>query len=178
MWIMLNDSFFSAVHKDCAKDEILVRARIKGDIEKVFNDETLLKANPTLKPVVVTRYTKSDYLYRAVVKRDHYKAVMCAETDRVVYSNFKASTRDAKLHGAYNQVWHVMSKLQELPPYSNGRQWDIPNSAVKTHAIKKASGDMFSSMFDDYGDDDDVFSANPKLAAMAVDKKAKKAKKK
>lgn len=158
MWIMLNDAFLSAVHKDCAKDEILVRARVKGDIEKVFNDETLFKANPDLKPVVVTRYTKSDYLYRAVVKRDHMKAVMSAEIDRVVYTNFKASTRDAKLHSAYNAVWSIMARLQELPPYSGDR-------AGK-------SGSLFGDYFDD-----DVFAANPKKAAAAVDKKAKKAKK-
>jgi hypothetical protein len=123
MWIFLNDAFLSIVHKDCAKDEVLVRARIKGDLEKVFNDETLFKANPGLKPVTVTRYTKSDYLYRAVVKRDHMRAVMAAELDRVVYNNFKASTRDNKLHNAYNAVWGVMAKLQEVPPYSGNNSF-------------------------------------------------------
>lgn len=121
MWIFLNDAFLSIVHKDCQSDEVLVRARIKGDLEKVFNDQNLFKANPGLKPVEVTRYTKSDYLYRAVVKRDHMRAVMSAELDRVVYSNFKASTRDSKLHAAYNGVWSIMARLQEVPPYSGNR---------------------------------------------------------
>ncbi len=141
MWIFLNDAFLSIVHKDCAKDEVLVRARIKGDLEKVFNDENLFKANPGLKPVEVTRYTKSDYLYRAVVKRNHMRAVMAAELDRVVYSNFKASTRDNKLHNAYNAVWGIMAKLQEVPPYSGNRT---------------AGG--LGSLFYDFGDEDEVAS--------------------
>jgi hypothetical protein len=158
MWIMLNDAFFSLVSKDCAKDEVLVRARIKGDLEKVFNDAKLIETSG-LKPVVVTRYTKSDYLYRAVVKRRHMLLVMAAELNRVVYSNFKASVRDNKLHDAYNGVWSIMSRLQELPPYSGGRQWS-----------KSTKGTL-----DDFGFDD-LFSADPKKAAGAADQKAKKAK--
>ena len=38
MWIMLSDSFLSIVHKDCAQDELLVRARRPSDIESVFPD--------------------------------------------------------------------------------------------------------------------------------------------
>lgn len=120
MWIFLNDAFLSIVHKDCQPHEVLVRARIKGDLEKVFNDEKLLESNG-LKPVEVIRYTKSDYLYRAVVSRRHMMLVMVAELDRVVYSNFKASTRDNKLHTAYNGVWGIMARLQEVPPYSGNR---------------------------------------------------------
>lgn len=152
MWIMLNDAFFSIVSKDCKPDEVLVRARIKGDIEKVFNAEDFLAATG-LKSVEVTRYTKSDYLYRAVVPRAHIKAVMSAEVDRVVYSNFKASTRDSKLHSAYNAVWSIMAKLQELPPYSGFNR------------LKGAQPSFFA--FDDY------FSPDAHKAAAAIDKKAK-----
>lgn len=119
MWICLNDAFFSIVSKDCKPSELLVRARRGGDLEKVFNDEVLLEAHK-LKPVTVTRYTKSDYLYRAVVPRDHIKLVFAAELERVVYSNFKASTRDSDLHRCYNRMWQAHADMQELPPYSNG----------------------------------------------------------
>ena len=36
MWIMLSDAFFSIVSKNCGPDELMVRARRKGDIEKAF----------------------------------------------------------------------------------------------------------------------------------------------
>lgn len=160
MWIMLNDAFFSLVNKDCKPTEVLVRARMKGDLEKVFNDSKLLET-AGLKPVTVTRYTKSDYLYRAVVDRKHMLAVMAAELERVVYSNFKASVRDSKLHNAYNRVWGIMAGLQEFPPYSGA------GLAPKKRA---------PSLFGDFGFDD-MFSPDPKKAAAAVDNKAKAKKK-
>lgn len=36
MWIMLNNAFLSIVENRNNKDELLVRARIEGDIERVF----------------------------------------------------------------------------------------------------------------------------------------------
>ena len=109
MWLCLNDLFLSFVSKDCAEDELMVRARRPGDIEKIFPDAK------------VTRYTKSDYLFRAPVKKDAVKAALVAEVDRIVYSNFKASVRDHDLHNAYNRVWSVMADLQPLPPYSGNK---------------------------------------------------------
>lgn len=108
MWIFGNDFALSIVSKDCAADELMVRARRKGDIEKIF---------PEAK---VTRYTKSDYLYRAPVKKDAIKTAMVGEIDRIVYNNFKNSVRDNKLHDAYARVWSVMASLQEVRPYSGG----------------------------------------------------------
>jgi hypothetical protein len=108
MWIFLNDAYLSIVSKDCARDEVMVRARRKGDIEKIFPDAK------------VSRYTKSDYLYRAPVKREALKAALCGEVDRVTYSNFKSSVTDRPLHNAYLRVWSSMSTLQEVKPYSDG----------------------------------------------------------
>lgn len=106
MWIMLNDAFVSIVSKDCKPDELMVRARRQGDIEKIFPG------------AAVTRFTKSDYLYRAPIKKDAIKAAMVEEIDRVVYSNFKSSVRDHDLHNAYLRVWTAMAALQEVKPYS------------------------------------------------------------
>lgn len=137
MWICLNDAFFSAVNKDCKPSEVMIRARREGDLEKVFNDEVLLSTHG-FKPVVVTRYTKSDYLFRAAVPRDHLKAALAAEVDRIVYSNFKASTRDHDLHTCYNRMWNAHADMQVLPPYSNG----IPRGGKKP-AAKLAGADGF-----------------------------------
>jgi hypothetical protein len=105
MWLLLNDAFLSIVHKDCERGEVLVRARRVGDIEKVFG-----------RIAKVTRNTKSDYLYRAVISKDDLKAAIAREVDRITYRNFKDSVSDDKLHGAYIDVWTILSRLQPLSP--------------------------------------------------------------
>lgn len=100
MWIMLNDAFFSIVSKDCARDEVLVRARRKGDIEKVFVDAK----------VKVDR--NADYFYRAPIKRAALSAALAREVERVTYPNFKDSVADRRLHDAYLRVWAAMLDLQ------------------------------------------------------------------
>jgi hypothetical protein len=116
MWIMLPDSFLSIVFKDCDRGQVLVRARRKGDIERVFG-----------RRVKVTRYTKSDYLYRAVVSKDDLKAALANEVDRITYPNFKSATAEHDLHDAYMGVWTEMARLQEVPPYSGMKLLPKPN---------------------------------------------------
>jgi hypothetical protein len=106
MWIMFSDCFLSIVSKDCQWDELLVRARRKGDIQKVFPDAKVRKD------------TKADYLYRAVIPRMDIALAMAERVDAVNYPNFKDSVTDDALHRAYMQVWFAMVELQPLPPYS------------------------------------------------------------
>lgn len=111
MWVMLQDAFFSIVAKDCGPDELMVRARRPGDIEKVFPEtEGKVKA-----------FTASDYHYRSAIKKDRIKAALCAEVDRIAYSNFKGAVDDRPLHDAYLRVWNAMADLQPQAPYA-GRQ--------------------------------------------------------
>ena len=104
MWIATSNSFLSIVHKDCSPDELLVRARRAGDIEKVFPDAK------------VTRTTNRDYLYRAALPRNVVKQALAAMIDKIDYPNFKDSVEDRSLHGAYVVVWHAMAGLQHPPP--------------------------------------------------------------
>lgn len=108
-WHMFNDAYISMVAKDCRPDELMVRARRPGDIEKLF---------PDLKGLKVTEFTASDYHYRAAIKITEIDAMFVREVRRVVYNNFKNSVRDHDLHNAYMDVWTTMAKLQPKPPYS------------------------------------------------------------
>ena len=108
MWIFLHDCFLSIVDKDCGPDELLVRARRKGDIEKLF---------PRAK---VIRLTRADYLFRAVVKRDEIARVIANEISWIDYDNFKKAVHDHDLHAAYTRVWTAMAVLQPTKPYSGG----------------------------------------------------------
>lgn len=108
MWVCLNDAFLSIVQKDCAPDELLVRARRRGDIKKIF---------PEAK---VVRTPKGDYHFRAVVKRNAAIEAMAGEVRRINYDNFKDSVDTTtpggrKLHDAYLRVWATMEGLQPRP---------------------------------------------------------------
>lgn len=111
MWIMISDCYLSIVSKDCKRNELLVRARRPGDIEKLF---------PNAK---VTELHHADYQFRAVVTRAEIKSAMCGEIDRISYGNFKDSVGDQALHNAYLRVWSHMSLLQPVPPYSGARSF-------------------------------------------------------
>jgi hypothetical protein len=58
MWIFLPDSFISVVQKPGDTDLLTVRARIAGDIERVFPDAQVQANQGT------------DYKYRAKVPRE------------------------------------------------------------------------------------------------------------
>jgi hypothetical protein len=103
MWLCLNDSFLSIVDKDCNHDCLLVRARRKGDIERVFGKVAV--------PLVAFT-PKADYAYRAVLHRDLVKAAMIREVDRICYPNFKNTVQDEDLHSAYLSIWSVMYRVQ------------------------------------------------------------------
>jgi hypothetical protein len=100
MWICLNDAFLSIVAKDCPPDHLLVRARRKGDIERVF-------------PGVVARESRhTDYRWRAAVPRERVAQAIAERLLSIDYDNFKDSVADRALHDAYARVWGVMYGLQ------------------------------------------------------------------
>jgi hypothetical protein len=106
MWICLNNAFLSVVHKECKADELLVRARRPGDIERVFPQAEVFEKRG------------SDYQFRAVLPRAEVAKAIAASVEAIDYGNFKGSVRDHRLHDAYARVWGVMAKLQPVPPYA------------------------------------------------------------
>ncbi len=99
--------FLSIVSKDCADDELLVRARRDGDIHKVFPDAKVIRS------------TDSDYLYRAVLRRSEVATALAAQIQNIDYGNFKSSVDDGRLHDSYLKVWQAMAGLQSPLPYSS-----------------------------------------------------------
>lgn len=106
MWIILSDVFLSIVHKDCAPDELLVRARRPGDIEKVFPGAKVKESFGT------------DYRYRAKVMRSAIAAAMAEQIYAIDYANFKDSIPDDKFHHAAHRIWDAMARLQPGGPYA------------------------------------------------------------
>jgi hypothetical protein len=143
MWIMLNDAFFSIVKKDCKADELLVRARRSGDIEKVFGRE-----------VKVVRILQADYLYRAVIPFETVASVLTAELRRVVYGNFKDTVKDRPLHDAYLRVWSAMASLQNPRPYSGFDRSRFSQPSFWTGAPPSMSEDLEPDPVPEFPDDE------------------------
>src|SRR5258707_222285 len=103
MWIFFSDSFLSIVAPPAigvldSKRYLIVRARLKGDINRVFPG------------VRVTTSKNRDYRYRAIIERDRVADVLANEARGIAYTNFKNSVKSDRRHDAYLDVWRVMHR--------------------------------------------------------------------
>ena len=103
MWLFTSNSFVSVVadRDDTQSSRLLVRARIKGDIDQLFPHAEVMET-----PL-------ADYRYRAWANR---KAVLNAFTKQVeglTYTNFKNSVKDKERLRPLMHVWQAMFDHQE-----------------------------------------------------------------
>lgn len=104
MWVFLRDSFLSIVADQGSSNMLLVRARIKGDIERCFPRAGVLEVVP------------SDYRYRAFIERKEVATVLAEAVASISYPNFKAAVTDGRRHSAYLDVWSAMHRAQDKRP--------------------------------------------------------------
>ncbi len=97
MWIFMNDSILSIVEDLDNREHLLVRARIEGDIERVF---------PGAK---VSHTQDHDYYYRASLPRK-VAAKIAEKVEFIGYSNFKNTVKDPGRHETYYEVWEIMQR--------------------------------------------------------------------
>ena len=100
MWIQFNNSFLSIVENRDNKLELLVRARVKGDIEKIFPDADVFEDD------------SADYKYRAFISKAKVAAKMMFKMTDINYDNFKNSVKEIDRKTAYSNVWVELRKLQ------------------------------------------------------------------
>ena len=103
MWIVLNKSFLSIVKNRNNENELLVRARVKGDIEKVFENADVFEDE------------NADYKYRAYIDRKNVANKISDELLKINYDNFKNSVSKDEYNrkNAYMNVWSALNKLQK-----------------------------------------------------------------
>lgn len=102
MWIFLSDSFLSVVDKgDPSGQTLLVRARRRGDIERVFPSADIIENAGT------------DYRYRARIDREQVALAMAEQVRAIRYPNYKGAVHDEALHDACVNVWSAMARLQD-----------------------------------------------------------------
>ena len=85
------------------ENQLLVRARVKGDIEKVFEDADVFEDE------------NADYKYRSYICRENVANVISYELLKIDYDNFKSSVSKDEMHRshAYMNVWSALNKLQK-----------------------------------------------------------------
>lgn len=103
MWIFMNDAALSIVANRNNDDELLVRARIEGDIDRVF-PEARIDFTPEF-----------DYAYRAMLPRRMVAEGIANNLALIPYDNFKDSIdpNDHDRHTAYMNIWFVMRDYQQ-----------------------------------------------------------------
>ncbi len=107
MWLVLSNGFLSAVVDKKDPALIQVRARRKEHLTKYFPEHDIVT------------YDHRDYQFRVVVSRPELQDMLIKYTEEMMYSNFKDSVKDKKLHDACYEVWHTMAAIQPKPPYSS-----------------------------------------------------------
>lgn len=110
MWLCLNNAFLSVVDKSDVPGCLLVRARRKGDIERIFRAAKVRESDGT------------DYRYRANIPRHVVAQTIANAITDIDYNNFKDSVPDDRLHDAYSRVWGVMGQLQPGGPYGRSNR--------------------------------------------------------
>lgn len=115
MWIFCKLGFFSAVQHREKPDVLLVRARIKGDLERLIRaiprDDLLHFGQPK---VEIT--PDADYRYRAEIYKAVFSELLRDTAESIDYDNFKNAAHDGTVRDeAYMDVWRAMWSAQNFP---------------------------------------------------------------
>ena len=110
MWHIDSNGMFSIVKKDCQSNELLVRSRLKEDLER-------LAEKLSIPETAIRTSANTDYKYRMTVKAEAFGAYLAKSALEIDYDNFKSSlphntATDNKRSRAYMKVWSALYELQ------------------------------------------------------------------
>lgn len=109
MWLFTVIGFFSVIEHRDDKELLLIRARVKGDLERLKE-----KFLPNLGPILATP-TGADYPYRALAWRSDFSNAMLKMVSHLNYTNFKSAVsknQDWPRHDLYMKVWSIMKSAE------------------------------------------------------------------
>lgn len=113
MWIVMNDSFISVVEHNTDEDRVVVRARIEGDLDKIFPEHK--------QDIIVT--TNSDYRFRLLLDKQYVADRIYQRMLDIDYDNFKDSVAESWRKAPYYKIWQIMQEVQEKL-YKNRPWWE------------------------------------------------------
>lgn len=107
MWMLSTIGFFSIVTEKGDSDRLLVRTRVRADLEEL--------RDRYLPDIDIVEGAGSDYRYRAVVARADFERTAAQLASDIDYSNFKnavAQRQGAQRAALYGEVWSTLYELQ------------------------------------------------------------------
>lgn len=130
MWMITTDGMFSAVQATDDPDLVVVRTRVKADVEALHAWLRNMGA-----PSEILAYEFSDYPWRTVTTRWGWAEYVRDAAERVEYPNFKAEV--ARVQGKaratiYGHAWEDLLALEGLDPERTFSRWatsDAPRGA-------------------------------------------------
>lgn len=127
MWVFMIDAMLSIVRHRDLPQFMMVRARLRGDIERVFPNATVVET-----PV-------ADYRFRATIPAREVAMALAESAMNIHYENFKASVKDPHRHDAYMGVWSVMyrEQVREMFSEAEGQKPERRPAAKRAKASKK-----------------------------------------
>jgi hypothetical protein len=103
MWVFTKFGFFSIVQDRDLAEVVIVRARVRGDLETLWpKAKALIEETP-----------EADYRYRTRMHREIAIAGIVAAMRDIDYGSFKAAVGDHRREMFYLQVWWIMSEMQD-----------------------------------------------------------------
>ena len=107
MWLFTPLGFYSVVQHRDDPDTMLVRARVREDLERLRDDH--------LPGAEVIEGAGTDYRFRVLVPRAAWEQAAAALARDVDYPNFKSEVArtDGGRARVYGRVWEIMWDLQE-----------------------------------------------------------------
>jgi hypothetical protein len=102
MWIFAKDGFVSIKQHNAQPRLLVVRGRVKGDIERLMSCRAVSE-NTT---------GWHDYRYCAYLDRDRVADKIAEHVCAIRYENFKSAVSDKRRSEAYLDVWSRMDDLQ------------------------------------------------------------------
>ena len=100
MWLFSKNNFLSIVKDRGNPNKLLVRGRLRGDIETMFPLAEVIEG------------VGADYLFRAFVDRTTVVKAVADTVSNIDYHNFK-NANDESRQAHLMESWHVMRDAQE-----------------------------------------------------------------
>jgi hypothetical protein len=110
MWLVTTRGFYSVVDKGDRPGHLCVRARVRADLENLFELESLAVYSGD---VIETH--NSDYRFRVYVTREDWVAAAVELAREIDYPNFKSAVKARQGQDradAYLDVWQALYELQ------------------------------------------------------------------
>lgn len=110
MWLFSKIGFVSAVKHRDRQGMLMVRARLKEDIEAIR--ARLMHAGAS--GVECTETPDADYRYRLVCRQEEFAGVVAELVNDIDYDNFKNAVHGNRVRDrAYMRCWSAMNEAQQ-----------------------------------------------------------------